>query len=625
MPTIRVGEFDTWRPGYGDAEVRVLGAGTDTLASIFTDFLCTLPADNPQTLIERLGDDGISYGRFLVPLYIQAPYELEINSVDRTGVISPSLTDLDGENADEAEVTVEGGTEAITLEDHLARRIDVRDYGDWIAVGEPGASAATNNATLTAALGVAGGIGGGYVEIPGGTYQHTNLTIGQGVIIRGAGRVATTLQSTVAGDVWTIGGERAGFSRITIDGVTKVGSSVGVRANNKDEIVFDDVEVKRFETGIYTRGGTDYNWFSLFVSNCTNGWKCHGDLASGVGASIYGNTWRGGKVELCSTVGIELKYVDTTVTDNVVSDVLFDSNTGTAVKIIGARWTKFPNCRWTGNTANMTFADATPLTEDTTVIGVECVGGFMTDGTMTIAGNAEAVIFRRMTFDGVSVTLTTPGHNILAEDCREVALTLAGITPTSWERHKTNDRGATQGLSNDAVTNVKAWAITLESGQHVLLEAKVIARGRDNSDQAYFHFIVSARRARATLNYDTQTVNYTLGDILTGGTSGATGRIVFDADAGATGALSLQDVNGTFVDNEIITDESGGHATVNGPLSEGSAVLVGTNNYLLINRSTLATTYDAAFVANGSEIELQVVGGAARLAEWYCDVDVVSV
>lgn len=71
----------------------------------------------------------------------------------------------------------------------------------------------------------------------------------------------------------------------------------------------------------------------------------------------------------------------------------------------------------------------------------------------------------------------------------------------------------------------------------------------------------------ATLNYDAQTGNFTVGQTITGGTSGATAVIDADADAGATGVLTLSSVMGIFQNNEIITDPLGGSATVNGVLS----------------------------------------------------------
>lgn len=80
------------------------------------------------------------------------------------------------------------------------------------------------------------------------------------------------------------------------------------------------------------------------------------------------------------------------------------------------------------------------------------------------------------------------------------------------------------------------------------------------------HFIQTG----ATLNYDGQTGNFTVGLTITGGTSGAKGVITADADAGATGTLTLADVIGVFVDNETITDTSTGSATVNGTINAGA-------------------------------------------------------
>ena len=66
-----------------------------------------------------------------------------------------------------------------------------------------------------------------------------------------------------------------------------------------------------------------------------------------------------------------------------------------------------------------------------------------------------------------------------------------------------------------------------------------------------------------TLPYDGQSGNFTVGLTVTGGTSGATGKIIADVDAGATGTLTLQTISGIFVDNEAITDTSTGAAVVN--------------------------------------------------------------
>lgn len=69
-----------------------------------------------------------------------------------------------------------------------------------------------------------------------------------------------------------------------------------------------------------------------------------------------------------------------------------------------------------------------------------------------------------------------------------------------------------------------------------------------------------------TLEYDAQSANFTVGDLITGGTSGATGYVLGDTDGGATGTLALHGVIGVFQNNELITS-AGGSATVNGTLT----------------------------------------------------------
>lgn len=66
------------------------------------------------------------------------------------------------------------------------------------------------------------------------------------------------------------------------------------------------------------------------------------------------------------------------------------------------------------------------------------------------------------------------------------------------------------------------------------------------------------------INFDAQTVNFTIGLTVTGSTSGAHGVIVNQTDSGTTGQLQVSTVTGTFRDNETITDTGGGSATVNG-------------------------------------------------------------
>lgn len=83
-------------------------------------------------------------------------------------------------------------------------------------------------------------------------------------------------------------------------------------------------------------------------------------------------------------------------------------------------------------------------------------------------------------------------------------------------------------------------------------------------------------RVTQILNYDAQTVNFTVGSILTGTTSGATATILQDADGGAAGVLTLGYIEGVFQDNEAITDIDGGAAVANGAVTWGFATMAGS-------------------------------------------------
>ena len=622
MPVHRVFEFDTWRPGYGSAVVTVFIAETTTKASLFEDEALTVAAVNPQTLDSQT-INNITYGKFLKPLYTSSPYTLDIDSTDQTGIERPALISLVGEDASKVTVQATGGSTNPELEDVLARVIHAEDYGAL------GAAAATNNATLTAAIGAAAANGGGRVIAPGGTYPFTGLTLPAGVVIEGQGRGVTILECQTAGNCLTISGDRAGLARLTLDGVNLVAGGVGVFSKANDEMVFEDVDVKRFETGIHFKGGRRASWRDLYLTSCSTGAKLHGDNDAGGGADgdeFRSNAWLGGKVALCTTIGVELSYEDKKCYQNVLEDVGFENNTGTALKINGARYTKLPGCWWKGNTTDFAIQDDDDTTDaarrENTVIGLFFKGGSIVGGAATFTDTCQDVILEGMEIADVDFTLTVPVKNaILVLDCTEDSLVTIGGEGTKWTRFRSINKGASSGITT-AATATKAWSIELSPGQVAYLEGKVIGNQRNGENTAEYHIAVSAERPGSKLDYDTQTTNFTLGEILTGQSSGATGRIVADADAGATGTLTLRDIDGTFVDNEIITDPLGGSATANGVLQLQNAALLGTVELIRPVREDVAG-WDATFVANGPEVELRVTGAAAQTIEWLTHVQAV--
>jgi hypothetical protein len=457
--------------------------------------------------------------------------------------------------------------------------------------------------------------------VPDGIYDVTPISIPLGVILRGRGVDATTLQCTQGGKIITLAGARSGLSRITIDGVTKVALSIGVYGLALARPILDDVVLKRFETGLIYRGGQGARFRDLVVSDCSLGARWLGDLdtaGTGNGASLDFPLWIGGRVEFCSVAGLEIKYVDLPIVNAAVRNVDFYSNTGSALKVFGSRSIHVSTCSFDENTVDLEVLDGTPLSALNSVIDLKIDHSRFIGGEINLTGTLESVQFSRCDFEDNTITLTSPGNTVIAQDCRETGVTLAG-TSTAWARSYENRIGATAGLTTGNAAT-KVWGLALDPGQGVYLEAKVVGRGRNTIDTAFYHITVSAARPGASLAYDTQTGQFTVGNVLTGATSGATGRITADADGGTTGTLTLQDLVGTFADNEIITDGSTGSATANGTQSYSDAALVGSITSIRAAQET-DSDFACVFVANGPEIEVQVTGDTAKTVEWVAYVD----
>lgn len=626
MPAQRIdsGHWETWRPGYAGATLRVYIAGTTTLASLFSDEALTVAASNPVVL-ETLSEDGVQYGKLAVPLYTSSAHYTEINSTDQTGINRPPLTTLAGADASASTVTRTGGSTTPTLAGIVARTVHAADFGVMSTT-----VAATTTATLAAAIGAAAALGGGEVIVPPGTYPFNQLTLSAGVVLRGHGRGVTILQSQVQGNAVTLSGDRAGFAKLTLDGVDKQSNSVGVFSKANDETYFNDVNVKRFATGLHYKGGRRQNWNDLYLTACTTNAKLHGDLNAGDGSDgdeFRDLLWIGGKNEQSTSIGIDLSWEDKLCLNNHIVGVEHHDNTGQAIRVNGARYTYLDGCAWKGNTGNLQVLDDTNTSNaarlENTVIGLFINGGTMEDGTATFTNTCQSVIFQGVEIKDVDFTLSTPINNpILLIDCTEDSdVTIAGEGSKLSRYTRIND-GQRSGVTTDATTT-KAWSIALQPGQIVYLEAKVLGRQRNAAANAAYHRVVRARRPGSTLAYDTQTGNFTAGLIVTGQSSGARARIQADSDSGTTGTLTLIDIEGEFLDNETITDTSTGSALVNGTLTSQNAALLGSVE-------TIGTIYeddsnwDATFAANGTEIELRVTGAASKTVEWDVDVEVTS-
>lgn len=94
------------------------------------------------------------------------------------------------------------------------------------------------------------------------------------------------------------------------------------------------------------------------------------------------------------------------------------------------------------------------------------------------------------------------------------------------------------------------------------------------------------------LKFDAQTVNFTPGmvEVVTGGTSGATGRIHSMVDNGTSGYLVLVEETGTFVDNEPLTGSLGGSATTD---VTNQSHIYSVSGRVWFNEGTLSTNNSA--------------------------------
>lgn len=611
-------EFDIWRPGYGGAVVGIYVAGTSTLASVYTDEALTQAAPNPQTLEAMTQEGGVRYGKFEKPLYTSQSYHISINGIENTGIVRPSFSSLDGEDASESTVIAGGSSYPVKLSDLAGREVNVANFGEFIEGS--GGVAASNTSTME--LAIASLSNGGYVNVPAGLYKVNDFDVPENVVIRGQGIDATVLQSILGSESFTIVGDGAGFKDITLDGNSLSTDSVGVLSEGHDSVIFENVKVTRFETGIYIKGGSNFSWYNFSIINVENAAKLFGE-----DVAFEDATWVGGLISTATTVGVFMSYEDKICQNITFIGVGFEACTEPATSINGAQNIRFNGCWWYNNTKAFKIQDdtdvLTPLTQqqNDTII-VQFNGGRMDGGTFEAKNTCQNVKLRDMSLRNITFNMVTPVENfIVLENCYESGVIISGEAG-KLVRSITTHNGSSFGVTTSN-TATKAWSLPLKPGQQVYLEAKVIGKGRNIANRATYESSIAAWRPGSTLNYDIQTANFTAGTILTGQSSGATARIQADTDSGTTGTLTLTDIRGEFIDNEIITDNNStpGSATANGALSHQN-VAIGTaiNPYV----QETDTDWGIAYVANGPDVELRVTGDTSQTVEWTVYVEVVS-
>lgn len=621
-----VSEFDLWREGYAEALIYVYRAGTTTLMPLYSDPGLTQPLTNPQILLKKENAVGKQFGKFAQSVYVPYAYELDIDTVEQTGVQLVPLTTLDGVDASNATVKTINGSTLRQLDDRFDDQVWAEDFGT-ISM-----SPATNNVTLAAAISAASIRGGGRVLLPAGTIPFTQLTLPESVILVGQGRGVTILQSQVADEVITITGNSAGFQDITIDGVSLNQGSIGIFGQSKHFIYFTNAEVKRFDVGIQWIGGQNHVYRDLFVRDCVKGIRMLGDENQSGGSNgneFSGLDWFQGEVSQTTSIGIEMSMVDLPVRHNTFHQIDLLDNVGVdgAVLLTGAAHTKFRQCYWEGNDTHLTIEDNpdSNLTERQ-VIGLQIEGGQMVDGVVKLDGLCQDVIFDQVQLDGTEFQLNVPVNPILLRDCMESDTLFTG-DGTKALRFRTTEHGSVKGLTTDG-TQLNVFKIKLAPHEVVQVAVYATAEMVNGNDYADWVKFASFRCAPATLAFDEQTANFTVGSTIIGQTSGATAIIAAQSDGGASGTLSLGSVSGDFVDNELITEDGGsGSARTNGTLVMGSVSTVGS---VTATRSAGSDTgappsgWALGFSAASQEGLVQITGASATEIAWNLRIDVTA-
>ena len=613
MAVMSIRDHEHWLEGYQGAVVRILKAGTTTLADVYLDEALTTPADNPQTLMKRTDGLNRQFGKWAQPLYTDQAVQVESLPNELSGIQRPALVALTDEDASDATVAATGTTGDRTLADRAAEVINLLDYGSIDT-----AVAAT--ATMAAAIGEAASRGGGVVQLPEGSITLNTIALPGKVTVRGHGIGVTTIVSEVGGNVITLGGDQAGLADLTLDGIDLATGSVGIFGKARNRFMMMNVEVKRFEIGVYAQGGQDWLWRNVTVDNCVNNLRLYGDIDQGdpvPGDEFSGLDWLQGYVRYSTGIALDMGVVDRPVRHNTIAQVDFIDNIGTqAVRLHAASNTVFRQCYWDGNIVNIETEDDPDETLEYRIVSDIIIdGGQMYQGKSVFTETSQNVILRNVELDDCTIELDPSLVNqILLIDCSEYLMT-ATLDTTKLSRWRTIEQGLVQGFTTSATPAI-VYKRKLAPNEVVHFDIRATAEQINGGDFAAFHVSHAARCAPATLAYDDQTANFAVGETITGETSGATAVITADSDSGTSGTLSLASVVGEFEDNELITDGATGSARVNGTLSLGVVSLAGSASDVFSHATAGASAWAVALVVSAQEAQVQLTGAASDTINW---------
>lgn len=628
-----VHQFDIWRQDYAGATVNIYRAGTTTLVKCYSDPGLTVEVSNPQILLSDTDSEGNSYGKFATSVYVPFAYELDINTTEQSGVTQVPLTSLDGQDASHANVKSKVGTRVRQLEEVVADTVHFLDFG------KISTAATTNTATLEAAISAVATQGGGRVILPEGIIKVNDFSLPSDVILQGEGRDVTIIESEIADRVITITGKQAGLMDLTIDGVQLNNGSIGIYGKSKDEFTLFNVMIKRFDVGMMFQGGDNHIYRRLTLDNNTTGARFLGDsdfTGGSDGSEFIGLDWFQGAVTNHIGIGVEFTVRDRRVRHNVIRQVDFENNISSdgAILISGARWTTLDHCLFNENTVDMKIEDNSDQTLSyREMVGLKVNGGVFIndqtvdgDGSIKFDGLCQDIIFDQVQFEGTTFVMNVPINQIILRDCVESLTSIDGES-TKLGRWRTQYNSTIQGTTSGTTAAV-VWKTKLDPNEVVMATLSAVAEQINGTDYGTIIVAHGARQAPATIAYDAQTANFTVGNTIEGATSGATAIIIADSDSGTTGTLSLGEVTGVFVDDEIISETSGtGSARTNGTLQIGTTSLVGAETDLHSagsNSDSLPGGWGGGFQVSGDELQATVVGASGDDIAWTCQVNMVG-
>lgn len=619
-----VHQFDGFVEGYAGAVVSIYRAGTTTLMPVFHDVHLTQRAANPQTLLQRTDQDGRTYGKFIRPVYVPYPYELQVNSDEQSGITFMPIINLGGQDASHARVSLLGSTISRTLQERFGEEVSVLDFGNITD------SPVANNEIINAALSAVAVKGGGVLVLPAQPIEAISIVLPTNVAIKGRGQFVTTLISQSARNVIEPSGDNVGIFDLTLDGVQLVNRSVGVYSKNVEGLCLQNVTVKRFATNMLHLGGRNHRYSNLTIEGGVKGSRLLGDSnfnGGNDGGEFTGLVWEGGKVILNNDVGLELSMRDLPVRHNQIQNVQIEDNGGNdgGLYLYGARFTSFEHVSFDGNVNNMTIRDnPDTMLEDRKMIGVTFYGGQIQGGINKFDGACQEVIFDHMELNSTTFQGNVPENQILIRNCVENDTLFTGDS-TKFSRWKTSNKGSIKGVTTDA-TAIVAYKRKLKQNEVVLAEIGVTAeRQNAAAGKGVWKLLRGATCAPLQVPYKEKTVNFTLGSLVQGETSKASGLIVADGSS----ILSLASVSGDFVDNELLKETDGnGSARVNGNVTYGTTSLLGASTTTVMsagdNSNSVPGGWGAGFQVSGQELQVTVQGASSADVAWNIDINVTE-